>query len=76
MEKKLIKTEGYPKWIYVNPSCQECDKRIAIGEIPNSSYPFIFGKQLYCSIYEIIGSIFLIKASEFNFLSINPNNGR
>ena len=42
MEKKLIKTEGYPKWIYVNPSCQECDKRIAIGEIPNSSYPFIF----------------------------------
>ena len=42
MKNKLIKTEGYPKWIYVNPSCQECDKRIAIGEIPNSSYPFIF----------------------------------
>lgn len=42
MKNNFIKTEGYPKWIYVNPSCQECDKRIAIGEIPNSSHSFIF----------------------------------
>ena len=40
--KNFIKTEGYPKWIYINPSCRECDKRIAIGEILNSIDPFIF----------------------------------
>lgn len=42
MKTNFIVTEGYPKWIYINPSCRECDKRIAIGAIPNSSYPFIF----------------------------------
>ena len=40
--KNFIKTEGYPKWVYVRSSCQECDKRIAIGEILNSTDPFIF----------------------------------
>ena len=42
MKTNFIKTEGYPKWMYINPSCRECDKRIVIGEIPNSSHPFIF----------------------------------
>ena len=42
MKTNFIVTEGYPKWVYINPSCRECDKRIAIGEIPNSSHPFIF----------------------------------
>ena len=42
MKTNFIKTEGYPKWMYINPSCRECDKRIAIGAIPNSSHPFIF----------------------------------
>lgn len=40
--KKFIKTEGYPKWVYVRSNCRECDKRIAIGEILNSIDPFIF----------------------------------
>src|SRR5574344_2107198 len=40
--KNFIKTEGYPKWVYVRSSCRECDKRIAIGEILNSIDPFIF----------------------------------
>ena len=40
--KNFIKTEGYPKWVYVRSSCRECDKRIAIGEILNSTDPFIF----------------------------------
>ena len=42
MKTNFIVTEGYPKWVYINPSCRECDKRIAIGAIPNSSHPFIF----------------------------------
>ena len=42
MKNNFIKTEGYPKWIYVRSSCRECDKRIAIGEILNSTDPFIF----------------------------------
>lgn len=42
MKTNFIKREGYPKWMYINPSCRECDKRIVIGEIPNSSHPFIF----------------------------------
>ena len=40
--KNFIKTEGYPKWVYVRSSYRECDKRIAIGEILNSTDPFIF----------------------------------
>ena len=40
--KNFIKTEGYPKWVYVRSSCRECDKRIAIGEVLNSIDPFIF----------------------------------
>ena len=42
MKNNFIKTEGYPKWIYINKSCREVDKRIAIGEIPNSKNSFIF----------------------------------
>ena len=42
MKTNFIKTEGYPKWIYINKLCREVDKRIAIGEIPNSKYRFIF----------------------------------
>ena len=42
MKTNFIVTEGYPKWIYINPSCRECDKRIAIGEILSSKYRFIF----------------------------------
>lgn len=40
--KNFIKIEGYPKWVYVRSNCRECDKRIAIGEILNSTDPFIF----------------------------------
>ena len=42
MKNNFIKTEGYPKWIYINKLCREVDKRIAIGEIPNSKNSFIF----------------------------------
>ena len=42
MKTNFIKTEGYPKWIYINKLCREVDKRIAIGEIPNSKTSFIF----------------------------------
>ena len=42
MKNNFIKTEGYPKWVYVRSNCRECDKRIAIGEILNSINPFIF----------------------------------
>ena len=42
MKNNFIKTEGYPKWVYVRSNCRECDKRIAIGEILNSIDPFIF----------------------------------
>ena len=42
MKNNFIKTEGYPKWIYINKFCREIDKRIAIGEIPNSKNRFIF----------------------------------
>ena len=42
MKNNFIKTEGYPKWVYVRFNCRECDKRIAIGEILNSIDPFIF----------------------------------
>lgn len=42
MKNNFIKTEGYPKWIYINKLCREGDKRIAIGEIPNSENRFIF----------------------------------
>ena len=42
MKNNFIKTEGYPKWIYINRLCREIDKRIAIGEIPNSKNSFIF----------------------------------
>ena len=42
MKNNFIKTEGYPKWIYINRLCREVDKRIAIGEIPNSKTSFIF----------------------------------
>lgn len=42
MKNNFIKTEGYPKWIYINRLCREIDKRIAIGEIPNSKNRFIF----------------------------------
>ena len=45
MKNKLIKTEGYPKWMYVYPSCQEEDKRIVLCEITNSVYPFLFVKE-------------------------------
>lgn len=55
MKNNFIKTEGYPKWIYINKLCREVDKRIAIGEIPNSSYPFIF----------------IAKESEYQFLKGN-----
>ena len=42
MKNNFNKTEGYPKWIYINKFCREIDKRIAIGEIPNSKNSFIF----------------------------------
>ena len=42
MKNNLIKTEGYPKWMYISKLCREVDKRIAIGEIPNSKNSFIF----------------------------------
>ena len=42
MKNNFIKTEGYPKWIYINKFCREIDKRIAIGEIPNSKKSFIY----------------------------------
>ena len=42
MKNNFIKTEGYPTWIYINKLCREVDKRIAIGEIPNSKNSFIF----------------------------------
>ena len=42
MKNNFIKTEGYPKWIYINKLCREVDKRIAIGEIPNAKNSFIF----------------------------------
>ena len=42
MKNNFIKTEGYPKWIYINKLCRKVDKRIAIGEILNSKYRFIF----------------------------------
>ena len=51
MKTNFIVTEGYPKWVYINPSCRECDKRIAIGEIPNSLYPFIFIAKEYESYF-------------------------
>ena len=42
MKNNFIKTEGYPKWIYINKLCREGDKRIAIGEILNSENRFIY----------------------------------
>ena len=42
MKNNFIKTEGYPKWIYINRLCREVDKRVAIGEIPNIKTSFIF----------------------------------
>lgn len=42
MKNNFIKTEGYPKWMYVYPSCREEDKRIVLCEITNSLYPFVF----------------------------------
>ena len=42
MKNNFIKTEGYPKWIYINKLCREVDKRVAIGEILNSKNSFIF----------------------------------
>ena len=42
MKNNFIKTEGYPKWIYINQLCRELDKRIAIGEILSSKNRFIF----------------------------------
>ena len=42
MKNNFIKTEGYPKWIYISKLCREVDKRIAIGEIPNAKNSFIF----------------------------------
>ena len=42
MKTNFIVTEGYLKWIYINKLCREVDKRIAIGEIPNSKTSFIF----------------------------------
>ena len=42
MKNNFIKTEGYPKWIYISELCREVDKRIAIGEIPNSKKSFIY----------------------------------
>ena len=42
MKTNFIVTEGYPKWIYISKLCREVDKRIAIGEIPNSKNSFIF----------------------------------
>ena len=48
MKNNFIKTEGYPKWIYINKLCREGDKRIAIGEIPNSENRFIFYHMGFC----------------------------
>ena len=45
MKNNFIKTEGYPKWMYVYPSCREEDKRIVLCEITKAEYPFIFVKE-------------------------------
>lgn len=42
MKNNFIKTEGYPKWMYVYPSCREEDKRIVLCEITKAEYPFLF----------------------------------
>jgi hypothetical protein len=43
--KNFIKTEGYPKWMYIYPSCREEDKRIVLCEITKAEFPFIFVKK-------------------------------
>ena len=45
MKNNFIKTEGYPKWMYVYPRCREEDKRIVLCEITKAEYPFIFVKE-------------------------------
>ena len=45
MKNNFIKTEGYPKWMYVYPSCREEDKRIVLCEITKAEYPFLFVKE-------------------------------
>lgn len=45
MKNNFIKTEGYPKWMYVYPSCREEDKRIVLCEITKAEYPFLFVKK-------------------------------
>ena len=45
MKNNFIKTEGYPKWMYVYPSCREEDKRIVLCEIIKAEYPFRFVKK-------------------------------
>ena len=63
--KNFIKTEGYPKWIYVRSSCRECDKRIAIGEILNSTDPFIFVAESSTDDFLKGGKIFETYLSNF-----------
>ena len=45
MKNNFIKTEGYPKWMYVYPSCREEDKRIVLCEITKAEFPFLFVKK-------------------------------
>ena len=65
MKTNFIVTEGYPKWVYINPSCRECDKRIAIGAIPNSSYSFIFIEKESESQFLKGGEIFQALLSDY-----------
>ena len=65
MKTNFIVTEGYPKWVYINPSCRECDKRIAIGEILSSKYRFIFIAMDSENKFLIEGNIFDCYLSEF-----------
>ena len=71
MKNKLIKTEGYPKWMYVYPSCQEEDKRIVLCEITNSVYPFIFISKESESYFLKGGNIFQTRLS--NYVKDIPN---
>lgn len=63
--KNFIKTEGYPKWMYVYPSCQEEDKRIVLCEITNSVYPFIFISKESESYFLKGGNIFQTRLSNY-----------
>lgn len=64
MKNNFIKTEGYPKWMYIKPTCCECDKRIVLCEIPHSRYQFIF-VDYNCRLEFLTGQNFSILSSDF-----------